>query len=90
MSRMSELHAEIVEQIQSGAFTDDVVNYIMERYNFPYDVAERMVYDVEADITMQEETQYHEQMDGDHASALSSVGWGTDEDYGLFDDSDSF
>jgi len=24
-------------------------------------------------------------MDGDHASALASVGWGTDEDYGCFD-----
>lgn len=23
------------------------------------------------------------QMDGDHASALASAGWGTDEDYGL-------
>ena len=24
-------------------------------------------------------------MDGDHASALASCGWGTDEDYGCFD-----
>lgn len=24
-------------------------------------------------------------MDGDHASALASAGWGTDEDYGCFD-----
>ena len=24
-------------------------------------------------------------MDGDHESALASVGWGTDEDYGGFD-----
>lgn len=23
-------------------------------------------------------------MDGDHASALASIGWGTDEDYGFF------
>ena len=28
-------------------------------------------------------------MDGDHASALASAGWGTDEDYGsFFDDSE--
>jgi hypothetical protein len=25
---------------------------------------------------------YDESMDGDHASALASAGWGTDEDYG--------
>ena len=25
------------------------------------------------------------EMDGDHDSALASCGWGTDEDYGLYD-----
>ncbi len=25
---------------------------------------------------------YNDSMDGDHASALASAGWGTDEDYG--------
>ena len=25
-------------------------------------------------------------MDGDHESALASAGWGTDEDYGCYDD----
>ena len=25
--------------------------------------------------------EYREDMDGDHSSALASVGWGTDEDY---------
>jgi hypothetical protein len=29
---------------------------------------------------------YDDSMDGDHASALASCGWGTDEDYGHFDD----
>jgi hypothetical protein len=29
-----------------------------------------------------------ESMDGDHGSALSSAGWGTDEDYGYFGDSE--
>lgn len=27
---------------------------------------------------------YDDSMDGDHASALASVGWGTDEDYGYY------
>jgi len=26
---------------------------------------------------------YDDSMDGDHASALASAGWGTDEDYGF-------
>jgi hypothetical protein len=29
-------------------------------------------------------------MDGDHASALASVGWGTDEDYGSFSDMEEY
>ena len=28
------------------------------------------------------EQDYEDDMDGDHASALASAGWGTDEDYG--------
>ena len=27
---------------------------------------------------------YDDSMDGDHASALASAGWGTDEDYGYY------
>lgn len=27
------------------------------------------------------ETEFGDNLDGDHASALSSAGWGTDEDY---------
>ena len=29
---------------------------------------------------------YDDSMDGDHESALSSAGWGTDEDYGYYGD----
>lgn len=31
---------------------------------------------------------WDDSMDGDHASALASVGWGTDEDYGSYGDDD--
>jgi hypothetical protein len=31
---------------------------------------------------------YDDSMDGDHASALASAGWGTDEDYGYFGNDD--
>jgi len=35
---------------------------------------------------------YDDSMDGDHDSAMTSCGWGTDEDYGHFgeNDDDSF
>jgi len=29
---------------------------------------------------------FDDSMDGDHESALSSAGWGTDEDYGFYGD----
>lgn len=29
---------------------------------------------------------YNDDMDGDHDSAMSSCGWGTDEDYGYYGD----
>jgi len=31
---------------------------------------------------------YNDSMDGDHDSAMSSCGWGTDEDYGYYGDED--
>ena len=31
---------------------------------------------------------YDESMDGDHDSAMTSCGWGTDEDYGYYGDDD--
>jgi hypothetical protein len=31
---------------------------------------------------------YDDSMDGDHESALSSAGWGTDEDYGYYGEDD--
>jgi hypothetical protein len=30
------------------------------------------------------EEDYHDDLDGDHGSALASAGWGTDEDYGCY------
>jgi hypothetical protein len=33
---------------------------------------------------LEEEEYYDDSMDGDHDSAMTSAGWGTDEDYGYF------
>lgn len=37
-----------------------------------------------------EDEDFDDSMDGDHESALASAGFGTDEDYGSFDDYDDF
>jgi hypothetical protein len=84
---MSELQISIADQINAGAFYEDVIEFLVTKYGFDYVTAEDMVYTVESQLTMEEETNYYDDsMDGDHASALASAGWGTDEDYGSFDD----
>lgn len=40
--------------------------------------------------TVDGEPDYDDPMDGDHASALASVGWGTDEDYGCYEGADDW
>lgn len=44
---------------------------------------------LEDDIVQDSFDQYDDSMDGDHESGLASAGWGTDEDYGLYDSGDS-
>jgi hypothetical protein len=86
MSFMSDIHAIVTEHVEKGTHFDDIVELLVAAYGIPYDDAEQIVYDVEAQVTMDQEVQYHDMMDGDHASALASAGFGTDEDYGHFDD----
>jgi hypothetical protein len=50
-----------------------------------------MNYDDHNDFYEDADDSYDDSMDGDHDSALSSAGWGTDEDYGHYgDDIDAF
>jgi hypothetical protein len=44
----------------------------------PEQAADQLIYE------NRDEDDYDDSMDGDTASALASVGWGTDEDYGVF------
>ena len=37
-----------------------------------------------------DDADYDDSMDGDHESALASAGWGTDEDYGYFGETEDF
>lgn len=54
---------------------------------FDYDPAEEIFDDVSEMIDEDDRDDwYDDSMDGDHASALASIGWGTDEDYGYYGD----
>ena len=80
---MSELHTYISELIDNGMVYEDIVNTIKSEYNFSQEVAENMVYDVECSLMDQAIESGKFEDDGD---ALASAGFGTEEDYGGFDD----
>jgi hypothetical protein len=86
MSRMSELHGFIMDRLLGGSTFESIVSDVMAEYNLPQKESEDFVYDVEYQMEMEESNQYHDDMDGDHQSALASAGWGTDEDYGHYGD----
>jgi hypothetical protein len=77
MSRTSDLMIDIQNDIELSELT---FSQIADKYLVPFSWVD------EAAKELAE--QYAEadpgEMDGDHASALASAGWGTDEDYGYF------
>lgn len=83
MSKMSDLHTYISELIEEGLVFDEIVTRLCDEYSFSQEVAENMVYDVECYLMDQAIESGKFEDDGD---ALASAGWGTDEDYGSFDD----
>ena len=74
MSRMSEIAMEIEELLLAGNLSNED---IASKLNVPLEW-------VESTEESLAESGFYEDMDGDHASALASAGWGTDEDYGAF------
>ena len=85
MSKMSDLSQYIEEMILDNKEFDEIISILQSEYNLSYEVAENWVYDVESDLTMREETEYNDSDFSDDGYALSSAGFGTDEDYGGFD-----
>lgn len=83
---MQNLQRIVARKINDGSHFEDIIEFLVTVHGLRYDVAENIVYDVEAQVTMEQESQYHDMMDGDHESALASAGFGTDEDYGYFGD----
>lgn len=57
-----------------------VSGFDAEQISRRLDIPVQWVYDA---AEMAEE-QYHDYMDGDHDTAMTSIGWGTNEDYGYY------
>lgn len=68
---MNKYQQNIIDLFEQGFTADQIADMLN------YEVAE--VVDVIDEYV--DEYTYDDSMDGDHASALASVGWGTDEDY---------
>lgn len=79
MSKMSDLMIDIMEDLATGSFTFE---QIASRHSIP------LSWVTEAATMMDGFDNYDDSLDGDHASALASAGWGTDEDYIMENDYD--
>ncbi len=73
MSRMSSLVIDLMEAVETGASFETIARQ--------FDVPVRWVMEAASMMDNPQDPDPGE-MDGDAASALASVGWGTDEDYG--------
>lgn len=73
MSRMADIDLSIREFLFSGDYSN---REIADMLNIPIE----WVNAVEEDMGFSDDY-YDDSMDGDHESALASVGWGVDEDY---------
>ena len=91
MGRMNQIHMEITEMLRGGSTFVAMVNHLQVTYSFSYEAAESWVLDIEADMTMREEREYHNDSDNsDDGYALASAGFGTDEDYGSYSDIEEY
>jgi len=79
MSRMSDIDIEIVELLEEGLKPTSIAGLLRIPLEMVYDAVS--AYDESLD-----ENGYDESMDGDHDSAMTSAGFGTDEDYGYYGD----
>jgi hypothetical protein len=48
------------------------------------------IVDNDDDANYDDDNDFNESMDGDHDSAMTSAGFGTDEDYGYYGENDSY
>ena len=79
MSKMSDLHLTIVEELNRGQLSWSEIAY---KLDIPL-VWVELVND-EVNSSLEELNTLDDSMDGDFDSAMTSAGYGTDEDYGYF------
>ena len=82
MGIFSDILIDIEDLWSNGKSSDAIAKAINKQYGTVYTEAE-----IDAAISQIIEDQdqaYNDDMDGDHASALASAGFGTDEDYGYY------
>jgi hypothetical protein len=69
-----------------NSYEEDGMSNHFDDYNYDYHDAfygeDSSSYHPDADHEV--ESQFDDSMDGDHDSAMTSCGWGTDEDYGYY------
>lgn len=75
MSKMADLDLEIRDMLAEGLSPARISTLL----NIPM----QMVYDI-VDAETADDSHYDESMDGDFDSAMTSAGFGTDEDYGYY------
>jgi hypothetical protein len=79
MSKMSDLHVAITEELNRGQLAWSEIAY---KLDIPL-VWVELVND-EVNSSLEELNTLDDSMDGDFDSAMASAGYGTDEDYGYF------
>jgi hypothetical protein len=82
MGIFSDILIDIEDLWADGKFSDEIAEIINKQYGTVYTEAE-----IDAAISQiieDQDQRYNDDMDGDHASALASAGFGTDEDYGYY------
>lgn len=74
---MTELEQKVIDLYESDFSVDRIAEIVGISENLTAEIIDEF-------ISMENEADPGD-LDGDHESALASVGWGTDEDYGGFD-----
>ena len=78
MSKMADLDMQIRDLLDEGVLPANIANILKCPLEMVYDIID---YDTQPDLQ-----EYDDSMDGDHDSAMTSAGFGTDEDYGYYGD----
>jgi|APGre2960657404_1045060.scaffolds.fasta_scaffold01540_23 hypothetical protein len=82
------LFIEVEKMLELDCDYEEIIAFIQAaRPGYTLADCEEVIMDCEMKLAVRyKDMEDYEYMDGDHASALASAGWGTDEDYGYASD----